>query len=154
MNYYEYLWNRPGRTPEQGLVQLPRRVEFDGYLVPVETLTIEQLDAIGWNRAIPLEREDFTTYEISWVKDGDLIYQEVILSAVVDEGALTAYEATEVRAERDRRLTASDWTQLADAPLDDTAMVLWQSYRQALRDVPQQAGFPSAVEWPDIPANE
>ncbi len=154
MNYYEYLWNMPGRTPDQGLVQLPRRVEFEGYLVPVETLTIEQLDAIGWNRAVPIVREEFTTYETEWVLDDDLIYQETITSAVVDEEPLTAYEASEACAERDRRLTASDWTQLADAPLDDTALVLWQSYRQALRDVPQQAGFPGAVDWPGVPATE
>ncbi|WP_242012382.1 tail fiber assembly protein [Pseudodesulfovibrio cashew] len=62
--------------------------------------------------------------------------------------------ATTARAERDARLAASDWTQLADHPLDDTAMVLWQSYRQALRDVPQQDGFPETVSWPEQPATE
>ena len=55
-----------------------------------------------------------------------------------------------VRAERDRLLAASDWTQIADAPV---VSLEWQSYRQALRDIPQQSGFPDDVEWP-TPPNE
>jgi hypothetical protein len=54
----------------------------------------------------------------------------------------------EVRVERNRLLAASDWTQLADAPVDQAA---WAAYRQALRDVPQQAGFPDNVVWPVKP---
>jgi len=58
--------------------------------------------------------------------------------------------AEQVRNERDRLLTASDWTQVADAPV---VSLEWQSYRQALRDVPQQSGFPDEIEWP-TPPNE
>ena len=54
----------------------------------------------------------------------------------------------EVRAERNRLLTASDWTQVADAPVDQAA---WAAYRQALRDLPQQDGFPLNVIWPTTP---
>jgi hypothetical protein len=54
----------------------------------------------------------------------------------------------EVRQTRGRLLTQSDWTQVADAPVDKTA---WATYRQALRDVPEQAGFPWEVTWPDQP---
>ena len=53
-----------------------------------------------------------------------------------------------VRGYRDRLLTASDWTQVADAPVDKTA---WATYRQALRDVTSQAGFPWEVVWPEQP---
>lgn len=56
--------------------------------------------------------------------------------------------ADRVRADRDRRLTASDWTQASDAPVDKAA---WAAYRQALREVPQQAGFPLSVTWPMPP---
>lgn len=52
------------------------------------------------------------------------------------------------RAERDRRLAASDWTQLADATLDDATRSAWAEYRQALRNVPQQEGFPWNINWP------
>jgi len=56
--------------------------------------------------------------------------------------------AAQVRAERDRLLAACDWTQVLDAPVDQTA---WAAYRQALRDVPQQEGFPTDVAWPVKP---
>ena len=59
-----------------------------------------------------------------------------------------AEQAKAVRDDRTRRLSATDWTQLADAPVDKTA---WATYRQALRDVPAQAGFPWNVQWPDTP---
>jgi hypothetical protein len=63
-----------------------------------------------------------------------------------------AHKAAGVRAERDARLTACDWTQLPDSPLTVAVKAAWTTYRQALRDVPEQAGFPSAVEWPVEPA--
>lgn len=53
-----------------------------------------------------------------------------------------------VREERNNRLAQSDWTQVADAPVDATA---WAAYRQALRDVPAQPGFPWEVTWPQQP---
>lgn len=60
-------------------------------------------------------------------------------------------KADEVRAERNQKLKDSDWTQLADATLTDENKLLWAEYRQALRDVPQQEGFPLEVIWPTQP---
>jgi hypothetical protein len=57
-------------------------------------------------------------------------------------------QATAVRADRDKRLAETDWTQVADAPVDKTA---WATYRQALRDVPAQEGFPWDVTFPEQP---
>lgn len=57
--------------------------------------------------------------------------------------------AEEIRTERDRLLIFSDWTQVADAPVDQGA---WAVYRQELRDIPQQAGFPENVIWPTTPS--
>ena len=59
--------------------------------------------------------------------------------------------ADEVRAERNAKLTACDWTQLDDAPLTEAAKIVWQKYRQELRDVTSQAGFPTNVTWPEAP---
>ena len=53
-----------------------------------------------------------------------------------------------VRAERNAKLAASDWTQLEDAPVDKAA---WAAYRQALRDIPTQEGFPHEIVWPQKP---
>jgi hypothetical protein len=57
-------------------------------------------------------------------------------------------QANAVRVARNNLLKDSDWTQLADSPADKTA---WATYRQALRDVTQQAGFPQTITWPDSP---
>lgn len=57
--------------------------------------------------------------------------------------------ASAVRDERDKLLAETDYTQLADSPVDKNA---WAAYRQALRDVPIQAGFPSDVQWPTRPS--
>ena len=56
------------------------------------------------------------------------------------------------RARRNTRLAASDWTQIADAPLTAPEQAAWAAYRQALRDVPEQPGFPASVTWPVAPA--
>lgn len=117
-------------------------------------LNRQEWDAIGYNEAIPIKREPFTTYETHWIKGGDLIYREEIITSQTDEAARQEYHSTEVRNQRDRLLTETDWTQLADSPLDATAAVIWQSYRQALRDIPQQPGFPLTIEWPEKPAVE
>jgi len=64
-----------------------------------------------------------------------------------DERALEQ-EAEEVRTQRDALLKDSDWTQVSDAPVDQSA---WANYRQALRDLPEQEGFPQEVVWPTKP---
>lgn len=66
----------------------------------------------------------------------------------IDATKAAENKATSVRAERDRLLTASDWTQVSDAPVDQAA---WATYRQALRDMPEQPGFPHDVAWPGKP---
>jgi hypothetical protein len=54
--------------------------------------------------------------------------------------------AAQVRAERSAKLAATDWTQGADTP--QATKDKYAPYRQALRDVPAQAGFPNTVVWP------
>lgn len=58
--------------------------------------------------------------------------------------------AKQVRLARDILLTQTDWTQAADVP--QATKDKWAPYRQALRDVPQQPGFPQSVQWPEMPA--
>lgn len=60
----------------------------------------------------------------------------------------TATKADAIRAERDQKLVETDWTQVIDAPVNQSA---WGQYRQALRDVPAQTGFPWNVTWPAKP---
>jgi len=55
----------------------------------------------------------------------------------------------QIRKERDKLLEESDYAVLPDAPVTDVEE--WKTYRQALRDIPQQPGFPTEVTWPQIP---
>lgn len=59
----------------------------------------------------------------------------------------------DIRAERDARLAACDWTQLVDAPMNISKKQEWRDYRQALRDVPQNIFDINEQEaqWPEKP---
>ncbi len=59
-----------------------------------------------------------------------------------------AEQAKSVRTQRGEKLKDSDWTQVADAPVDKAA---WAAYRQVLRDVTAQSGFPWNIDWPVAP---
>lgn len=54
----------------------------------------------------------------------------------------------DVRSKRNALLSASDWTQLADAPVDRAA---WATYREVLRDITETFATPDAVVWPARP---
>ena len=57
----------------------------------------------------------------------------------------------EVRAQRDKLLAETDWTQVADAPIASATRSAMRVYRQLLRDVTEQEGFPTQVVWPEMP---
>lgn len=79
--------------------------------------------------ATPFSAEDIAQYE-------------------ADQAAAPAAEWARVRAARNAKLAACDWTQLPDAPVDSAA---WATYRQALRDVTAQTD-PFNITWPTPPA--
>ena len=58
-------------------------------------------------------------------------------------------KASEVRAERNTKLTATDWTQASDVP--QAVKNSYAPYRQALRDLPLATGFPWDMTWPTDP---
>lgn len=60
-----------------------------------------------------------------------------------------AEQAKSVRADRNARIAETDWTQGKDIP--DNISSAWAAYRQALRDVPSQTGFPWDIQWPTQP---
>ena len=59
---------------------------------------------------------------------------------------MDAERAAAMRIQRNEKLKDSDWTQLADSPVNKTA---WATHRQALRDISSQTGFPWTITWPD-----
>lgn len=58
--------------------------------------------------------------------------------------------AEKIRAKRDKLLADTDWTQCTDCQLSNTQKEAYRVYRQALRDVPEQAGFPYQVVFPKL----
>lgn len=66
----------------------------------------------------------------------------------VNDNPLTAEEA---RAQRDKLLAETDWTQVLDAPISAECREAFRVYRQALRDITEQDGFPESIVWPVKP---
>jgi hypothetical protein len=87
-----------------------------------------------------------TLVDSGWVQDWEIVDSS---PEVVAER--TENQARTVRADRDSRLFASDWTQFNDSPLDPDEKLAWALYRETLRMVPQQPGFPWEINWPPKP---
>jgi len=88
-------------------------------------------------------------------------YTKYVLGPIFTDGETTAAEqetaykamkdaeqATSVRRSRTEMLKDCDWTQIADSTADKTT---WATYRQALRDITTQTGFPWTITWPTQP---
>jgi hypothetical protein len=85
------------------------------------------------------------------LNDGVWYLAYTIRSMTSEESdAVTNSRAFELRLERNRRLSETDWTQVADAPVDKLA---WAEYRKELRDISMQEGFPFNIRWPVTPNN-
>ena len=63
------------------------------------------------------------------------------------QAQLDASSAASVRSRRDGLLAETDWKGLSDVTMSSD----WATYRQALRDVPSQSGFPHDITWPEKP---
>jgi len=112
--------------------------------------SLDRLYLIGWRHLAGKTKPlDGKRYEYgppySYSTEEDCVYGTW---NEVPESFFTEQKAEFVRSERDDLLKQSDWTQVADAPVDAEA---WAVYRQALRDVPQQSGFPEEINWPEAP---
>lgn len=95
----------------------------------------------------PADRHDINVREAEPVFDGAQWRQVWVVepASAAEIAARLDAQWTEVRAERNARLAACDWTQLADAPVDAAK---WRQYRQALRDITQQSD-PFDIKWPE-----
>lgn len=60
-------------------------------------------------------------------------------------------QASAIRTTRNKLLANSDWTQLIDSPLNVEKKTEWLVYRQDLRLIPEQQGFPWEIAWPKQP---
>ena len=118
----------------------------------------DTLALLGIDEVFPTDQPTLTIYQTatmdSAVQDsnGNWVESFTVHNMTDEEKAERDLStANTVRSNRDIKLTESDWTQVADAPVDKAA---WAIYRQALRDVPDQEGFPNEVTWPTEPVSE
>lgn len=119
-------------TPD-GYVAVPGVFSHTRHRMNIESMTVEDFvpDSPGDSELIRYEWDP-----VSWA----WVSKPTILSV-----------ANNARMLRDSLLGGCDWTQIPDAALTEQQKEDWRSYRQALRDVPDQAGFPNEIIWPEPP---
>lgn len=85
----------------------------------------------------------------------DTVVDGVTTTAAEHEAAYKASkdaeQAKSVRATRDDKLKECDWVVIKNLETNSNIPGAWEVYRQALRDVPSQSGFPWTITWPDAP---
>ncbi len=119
-----------------------------------QQLTVDMLDGFDADVVMEGAQASPTRYQTAF-RDGveevnGKWFTKYSVAEMDDEAkaALDAKQANSVRDDRNKRLSSSDWTQVNDAPVDKEA---WAAYRQALRDMPSQEGFPWEINWPVEP---
>jgi len=118
------------------------------------TTTPEVLAELGASVVLEGAQASPTRYQTAYrngVEEIDGKWYTKYSVADMDDEAKTAKDAEQaksVRTTRDEKLKDSDWTQVADAPVDKT---VWATYRQELRDLTKQSGFPWEVTYPTQP---
>ena len=116
--------------------------------------TEEVLEALGADVVFEGPQAQPTRYQVAFADGVEQIegkWYTKYSVADMDAEAIAvkdAEQAKSVRQQRGEKLKDSDWTQVADAPVDQAA---WAVYRQALRDITSQAGFPWTIDWPVSP---
>jgi hypothetical protein len=91
---------------------------------------------------------DFATHCLfTWVELANEEWTQTWTKARLSEEKAAA----NVRTKRNILLSYSDWTQLQDSPLDQDTKVAWAAYREELRMIPDQQGFPWDIQWPVKP---
>jgi hypothetical protein len=112
-----------------------RLAKIDGRGVVEQVIVVNPLDIPSWCSDWPAS---------DYANIGDGYVDGVFIPRAVPSDV----QAKSVRQQRNTLLAASDWTQIADAPV---AQAAWAIYRQALRDITDQAGFPHNITWPTEP---
>lgn len=84
-------------------------------------------------------------------KDGLTKMSQVEVNAHLNPPVDPDQMAADVRAQRDALLRESDWVTTRAYDMQEPVPQGWIDYRQALRDVPEQAEFPDHIDWPIVP---
>jgi hypothetical protein len=102
------------------------------------------------NRVVQVSEETFDVHpNYKWIECDETV--EVGYSYSHDDHSFFDESVHPSRIHRNNKLKESDWVVMPDSPIKDGDLQEWMDYRQALRDVPQQSGFPDEVDWPIKP---
>ena len=96
---------------------------------------------LDWNGQIPQPTYNYV------VRDNQVVLKEEADRQAYQDSIL----ARSIRGQRDTLLSQSDYVILPDAPYSEDTKAAYRTYRQALRDLPEQAGFPNNITWPTAP---
>lgn len=144
------------RIKETGQVMLEsefRQYHLDNNGTTWSITTPEILESLGADVVFEGSQAQPTRYQIAY-RDGveqiDGKWFTKYSVSDLDADAIAAKDAEQAKAVRDQRnvkLSETDWTQLADSSADK---VIYATYRQALRDITKQDGFPWDINWPTL----
>jgi hypothetical protein len=110
-------------------------------IVPVTAFTGQApIDGNEYTIEIQQQQDD------SWAQ---VLVQKEIPQAQYENNV--ARHAQAVKADRDRMIAATDWIVTKSVEAGTAVPAAWQTYRQALRDIPSQTGFPFTITWPTRP---
>lgn len=122
-----------------------------------DVLTPEVMEAIGVDPVLEGPQAQPTRYQVAF-RDGveqiDGVWYTKYSVADMDEEAKAATDAAQavgVRAQRDAKLAESDWRVIKALESGTPQDFDWAAYRQALRDITSQTGFPWEIQWPVAP---
>lgn len=138
------------RVVEHSLLEEDIRKRFPNtsFCIPFQPPDGYKEETENTERPIASPLENLVVLPPAWI-DGALVRQYGVESASPEQvRQRTEVQAALVRSQRNERLAATDWTQLPDSGVDQEA---WATYRQALRALTEQEGFPWDVTWPEPP---
>lgn len=124
------------------------RTDFPGMSLPA-SITADVIASLGLLRVIPTTRPEGIIVEELEPALLDNTWTQQWLARPPTE-AETAAKAAEVRNARDPKLLESDWVVARAYEQGTPIPEAWITYRQALRDITQQPGFPWTITWPTL----
>jgi hypothetical protein len=124
-------------------------ISFPLHMSDEQLITFNMLPVIEQEKPI-IDRFSVATLDtLPKLVNGQWVLQWVVTAKTAETLALEdERKAHEVRAYRNGKLANCDWTQVLDAPINQTA---WATYRQELRDISLQDNFPYDIIWPTQP---
>lgn len=113
------------------------KLSDDGFVISIISSDVEQDGLVEIDQPIENAPDDWYMYHLEskqWIQKKPVEFVEL-----------------DLKNKRNKLLYESDWTQLSNGPLTTEVQQQWATYRQALRDITAQSGYPFDVVWPISP---